>query len=76
MFAVQVELQLVQPLLTCASELFRQRLELVGIIRRKDQEIQDYKDGGAVLSRRELTLSHFFTHTWIAAHRAFGDSTI
>ena len=35
------------------NELNRQSKELVAIIRKKDREIQDYKDHGATISRRE-----------------------
>ena len=45
------------PLLSCLSELCQQRQDLVNLVRKKDREIQDYRDGGAVLSRRKLILS-------------------
>lgn len=46
------------PLLSTVSELSRQKRELVGIIKRKDLEIQNYKEEGASLSRRELFSKH------------------
>ena len=39
-----------------STEMLRRQNELVGIIKRKDKEINDYKDGGAVISRSLYTL--------------------
>ncbi len=47
----QLKSHLVNPLLTFSTEMLRRQNELVGIIKRKDKEINDYKDGGAVISR-------------------------
>jgi non-homologous end-joining factor 1 len=49
-----VEGELVGPLLAVLAELCRQRQALTGLLRRKDEEIQDYRASGATLSRREL----------------------
>lgn len=38
-------------LLSVSVELLRQQKELVSIINKKDKEIKDYKDNGAVISR-------------------------
>ena len=42
------------PLLSCVGSLCHERQEMVAVIREKDREIQNYRDGGAVLSRRRL----------------------
>ena len=53
------------PLLSCLHELCCQRRDLLEVIRKKEREIQDYRDGGASLSRREppipLPLSYLLT---------------
>lgn len=38
-------------LLSVSVELLQQQKELVSIINKKDKEIKDYKDNGAVISR-------------------------
>ena len=53
----QVQDHLVVPLLSSVSELSRQKKELVGIIKKKDLEIQNYKEEGASLSRSELLVN-------------------
>ena len=54
MMVPQLQKHIVSPLMSIARELNRQKEELVGIIKRKDREIQDYKDGGASISRRQF----------------------
>ena len=43
------------PLLAALKELARQKKELVSIIKRKDREIEDYRESGASVSRRECS---------------------
>ena len=50
-FALKLKHQLVNSLLSVSVELLRQQKELVSIINKKDKEIKDYKDNGAVISR-------------------------
>ena len=50
-FALKLKHQLVSSLLSVSVELLRQQKELVSIINKKDKEIKDYKDNGAVISR-------------------------
>ena len=50
-FRSQISQEVVLPLLSMAGELMHQREDLFGIITRKDNEIQDYKDQGAAASR-------------------------
>lgn len=49
--ALKLKNQLVSSLLSVSVELLRQQKELVSIINKKDKEIKDYKDNGAVISR-------------------------
>ena len=48
-------MHLVDPLLAALKELGRQKKELVSIIKRKDREIEDYRESGASVSRREYS---------------------
>ena len=48
----QVSNHLITPLLSIIGELCRRRSELMKIIGKKDQEIQDYKEQGMKVSRR------------------------
>ena len=59
MMVPQLQKHIVSPLMSIARELNRQKEELVGIIKRKDREIQDYKDGGASISRRQFSRNKF-----------------
>ncbi|CAH3154868.1 unnamed protein product [Pocillopora meandrina] len=56
--------QLVQPMLAMIAELNRRQAELCKLLRRKDQEIMDYKDSGACLSRKSLATSEFNEDTF------------
>ena len=51
LFVVKVGSQLVQPMLAMIIELQRRQAELYILLRKKDQEILDYKDSGVRLSR-------------------------
>lgn len=51
--------QLVRPLLVMTRVLQRQVEELAGLLVRKDAEIQDYKENGAVLTRGRLLTDVF-----------------
>ncbi|XP_031414449.2 non-homologous end-joining factor 1 [Clupea harengus] len=51
--------QLVRPLLAMTRVLQRQVEELAGLLGRKDAEIQDYKENGAVLTRGRLLTDVF-----------------
>lgn len=51
LFVVKVGSQLVQPMLAMITELQRRQAELCILLRKKDQEILDYKDSGVRLSR-------------------------
>ncbi|XP_078377948.1 non-homologous end-joining factor 1-like [Oculina patagonica] len=51
--------QLVQPMLGMIAELHRRQAELCTLLRKKDQEIMDYKDSGVRLSRKSLGTSEF-----------------
>ncbi|MBN3310584.1 non-homologous end-joining factor 1 [Amia ocellicauda] len=51
--------QLVRPLLSVSQVLQRQVQELMTLLGRKDAEIQDYRDNGAVLSRGRLETEVF-----------------
>lgn len=55
----EIQRHLIQPLLSCLSVLHHQQKSLMETIRKKDREIQDYKDGGAVLSRRYVETAVF-----------------
>lgn len=55
---VQVQTHLISPLSASVTELSRQKEELVSIIKRKDREIQDYRESGATVTRRESSLSY------------------
>ncbi|XP_073401529.1 non-homologous end-joining factor 1 isoform X1 [Dendrobates tinctorius] len=48
-----------QPLISMTKALDAQCEELCSILRRKDEEIQDYQEGGAVLSRDRLRTETF-----------------
>ncbi|XP_075687187.1 non-homologous end-joining factor 1 [Rhinoderma darwinii] len=48
-----------QPLISMTKTLDSQCLELCTLLRRKDEEIQDYQEGGAVLSRDRLKTETF-----------------
>ena len=51
-----------QPMLAMIAELNRRQAELCKLLRRKDQEIMDYKDSGACLSRSKgysCEITHF-----------------
>ena len=51
-----------QPMLAMIAELNRQQAELCKLLRRKDQEIMDYRDSGACLSRSKgysCEITHF-----------------
>lgn len=65
--AVQVCRQLVRPLLAMSRVLHRQVEELSGLLVRKDAEILDYKENGAVLTRG----AHLYTHTHVHACTVF-----
>ncbi|XP_068740229.1 non-homologous end-joining factor 1-like [Montipora capricornis] len=51
--------QLVQPLLAMITELNRRQTELFRLLRKKDEEIMDYKESGVRLSRKSLGTSAF-----------------
>ena len=51
LFVVKVGSQLVQPMFAMIIELQRRQAELCILLRKKDQEILDYKDSGVRLSR-------------------------
>lgn len=51
---LQVGSQLVQPLLAMITEMNRRQAELCTLLLKKDQEIKDYKESGARLTRSEL----------------------
>ncbi|XP_075174902.1 non-homologous end-joining factor 1 isoform X2 [Anomaloglossus baeobatrachus] len=51
--------QFLQPLLSMTKALDSQCQELCTLLRRKDEEIQDYQEGGAVLSRDRLRTETF-----------------
>ena len=55
----QLQSHLIGPLIACLTELSRQKEELVGIIKRKDREIQEYKENGATVSRRALSCLYY-----------------
>jgi non-homologous end-joining factor 1 len=59
-----VETHLVGPLLSCLHELCCQRRDLLEVMRKKEREIQDYRDGGASLSRRNLETAPFQEKTF------------
>jgi hypothetical protein len=59
-----VETHLMGPLLSCLHELCCQRRDLLEVIRKKEREIQDYRDGGASLSRRNLETAPFQEKTF------------
>ena len=50
----QVGSQLVQPLLAMITEMNRRQTELFRLLRKKDEEIMDYKESGVRLSRSIL----------------------
>ncbi|XP_062384537.1 non-homologous end-joining factor 1 [Sardina pilchardus] len=56
--------QLVRPLLTITQVLQRQVQELTGLLVRKDAEILDYKENGAVLTRGRLLTEVFDEDTY------------
>ncbi|XP_065149825.1 non-homologous end-joining factor 1 [Paramisgurnus dabryanus] len=56
--------QLVRPLLAVSRVLQRQVDELSSLLVRKDAEIQDYQENGAVLSRVRLQTEPFEVHTY------------
>ena len=47
----QISKEMILPLLSMIGDLLQQREDLFNIIARKDNEIQDYKDQGAIASR-------------------------
>lgn len=53
-FVFQVGSQLVKPLLAMITEMTRRQAELCTLLRKKDQEIKDYKESGARLTTSEL----------------------
>ncbi|XP_039612444.1 non-homologous end-joining factor 1 [Polypterus senegalus] len=55
---------LVRPFLTISGFLQEQTLELGALLKRKDDEIQDYKENGAVLSRDRLKTELFQQQTF------------
>lgn len=55
---------LVTPLLSTSVELLRRHGELVNIIKKKDKEILDYKENGAVVSRKHLLTVAFDEKTF------------
>ena len=57
---VKVGSQLVQPMLAMISELQRRQAELCILLRKKDQEILDYKDSGVRLSRSMVHVMLYF----------------
>eukprot|EP00111_Clytia_hemisphaerica_P020979 TCONS_00061874-protein len=68
---------LVQPLAILTSELNRRQQELFYMLERKDRELQDYKDQGAVASRRHLETVQFDRvnfQTSSNVHQTFLDS--
>lgn len=60
LFVVKVGSQLVQPMLAMITELQRRHAELCILLRKKDQEILDYKDSGVRLSRSTVHATWFF----------------
>lgn len=56
--------QLVQPMLAMIAELNRWQGELCKLLKKKDQEIMDYKDSGACLSRKSLATPEFNEDTF------------
>ncbi|KAJ7371298.1 Non-ous end-joining factor 1 [Desmophyllum pertusum] len=56
--------QLVQPMLAMIVELNRRQAELCTLLRKKDQEIMDYKESGIRLSRKSLGTSEFNEDTF------------
>ncbi|XP_050967502.1 LOW QUALITY PROTEIN: non-homologous end-joining factor 1 [Labeo rohita] len=54
--------QLVRPLLAVSRVLQRQVEDLAALLARKDAEIQDYQENGAVLSRARLQTEPFEVH--------------
>ncbi|XP_051985726.1 non-homologous end-joining factor 1-like isoform X1 [Xyrauchen texanus] len=56
--------QLVRPLLAASRVLQRQVEDLAALLIRKDAEIQDYQDNGAVLSRARLQTEPFEVHRY------------
>ncbi|XP_069588855.1 non-homologous end-joining factor 1 isoform X2 [Ranitomeya imitator] len=53
-----------QPLISMSKALDAQCQELCTLLRRKDEEIQDYQEGGAVLSRDRLRTETFDDHAF------------
>lgn len=56
--------QLVRPLLAMTLVLQRQAEDLAALLARKDAEIQDYQENGAVLSRARLQTEPFEVHQY------------
>uniref|UniRef100_A0A8C9RVD6 Non-homologous end-joining factor 1 n=2 Tax=Scleropages formosus TaxID=113540 RepID=A0A8C9RVD6_SCLFO len=56
--------QLVRPLLAVSRVLQKQVMELAAQLSRKDVEIQDYRESGAVLSRERLQTEEFDLHRY------------
>uniref|UniRef100_A0A8C6UJW7 Non-homologous end-joining factor 1 n=1 Tax=Neogobius melanostomus TaxID=47308 RepID=A0A8C6UJW7_9GOBI len=56
--------QLVRPLLVMSGALQRQTQLLFALLRRKDAEIQDYKENGAQLTRERLQTEPFVEETF------------
>lgn len=50
---------LIYPLLSMVGELQRRQLELVKLLKKKDYEIEEYKNSGAVLSRKVFETATF-----------------
>ena len=61
----QLHAHLIAPLIASVNALTHQKQALVGIIRRKDREIQDYRESGALVSRRKLTVSEYTVALYI-----------
>lgn len=61
-----VSKEMILPLLTIIGELGDQRRELCRIIEKKDREIQDYKDQGVTVSRRNFETAPFKSSEYIA----------
>ncbi|XP_062852837.1 non-homologous end-joining factor 1 [Trichomycterus rosablanca] len=56
--------ELVRPLLSVTQVLQKQVRELCALLQRKDAELQDYKDNGAILSRGRLQTEPFVEETF------------
>ncbi|KAG9471371.1 non-homologous end-joining factor 1 isoform X2 [Eleutherodactylus coqui] len=62
-----------QPLISMTKALDSQCQELCTLLRRKDEEIQDYQEGGAMLSRDRLKTETFEEHSF---YKSFVSKTI